>query len=167
VAGGGNFMLITAELYNPASGSWSPTGSLTISREGHTATLLRNGTVLVAGGIALPGAGFVTASAEIYDPVAGTWAGTGSLATARDIHSATLLPDGTVLVTGGRYDSPTTDETIASAELYDPAAGTWSSTGSLRAARAKHTATLLANGVVLLAGGVGDAQATTTCESYL
>ena len=77
---------------------------------------------------------------------------TGSLATARDIHTATLLPNGKVLVAGGTNDFGT----LASAELYDPASGTWTATGSLITARASHTATLLPNGKVLVAGGYGD-----------
>ena len=107
---------------------WSATGSLGTARDDHTATLLPNGKVLVAGGENGSGA---LASAELYDPATGTWSATGSLATARDYHTATLLPNGKVLVAGGFNGSGD----LASAELYDPATGTWSATGSLATAR--------------------------------
>ena len=132
---------------DPASGTWTVTGSLNTARYYHTATLLLNGMVLVAGGIdndlnALD-------SAELYDPTSGTWTVTGSLNTARIAHTATLLSNGMVLVAGG-FDSDL--NVSASAELYDHANGTWTLTGSLNTARDIHTATLLPNGMVLVAG---------------
>jgi len=80
----------------------------------------------------------------------GAWTITGSLNTARYLHTVTLLPNGMVLVAGG-LDSNFT--ALASAELYDPASGTWTATGSLNTARTSHTATLLPNGTVLVTGG--------------
>src|SRR5437764_9136216 len=84
------------------------TGSLAIARSGHTATLLHNGKVLVAGGF---DGNITLARAELYDPAKGTWSTTGSLKTARAYHTATLLANGKVLVAGGGNNS---------AELYDP-----------------------------------------------
>ena len=144
----------------PASGTWTVTGSLNTARYSHTATLLRNGMVLVAGGFDSSLTG-VSASAELYDPASGTWTPTGSLNTARVLHTATLLPNGMVLVAGG-LDSSLLDVS-ASAELYDPASGTWTAMGSLNTARSEHTATLLPNGMVLVAGGHG---ALASAELY-
>jgi galactose oxidase-like protein len=145
-------------LYDPVAGMWSPTGSLSTARSGHTATLLPNGKVLVTGGLEGGPGGlyYSVAASELYDPAAGTWSPTGSLSTARSGHTATLLPNGNVLVAGGDFvSSPNPFYVIAASELYDPAAGTWSPTGSLSTARSGHTATLLPNGTVLVAGGSG------------
>ncbi|RKH29603.1 kelch-like protein [Corallococcus sp. CA041A] len=127
------------------SGVWVPTGSMIQPRSGHTATLLPNGTVLVAGGTSN---GAPLATAEVYDPVSGTWGPTGSLAQPRSGHSATLLPNGKVLVVGGRD----ANGFVATAELYDPASGTWSPASSPLAS-GPSSATLLLNGKVLVAGG--------------
>ena len=155
VAGGMDPNLIplaSAELYNPATGTWSTTGSLAVPRSNHTATLLSNGKVLVAGGSDLHGN---LTTAELYDPATGIWTTTGSLSTARDLHTATLLPNGKVLVAGGSISSSssTPSQSLASAELYDPTTGTWTNTGTLSSARTRHAATLLPNGEVLVAGG--------------
>ena len=135
------------------------TGALGTAREFHTATLLSNGKVLVAGGF---GASGFLASAELYDPANGTWSGTGALATAREFHTATLLPNGKVLVAGGIGAGGV----LASAELYDPTTGTWSATGSLNYARGDHTATLLPNGKVLVAGGKDNSTYVESAELY-
>jgi N-acetylneuraminic acid mutarotase len=151
--------LSSAELYDPARGTWSSTGSLNVPRVEFTATLLENGKVLVVGG----GEGYELNSAELYDPATGTWSLTGSLNVARSYHAATLLENGKVLVEGGPNSS---------AELYDPATGTWSLTGFLNVGRHFHTATLLPNGKVLVVGGytsdgfVGPAGYLTSAELY-
>ena len=143
----------------PTRPGWNPTGSLNAARCGHTATLLASGKVLVVGGSNSRDCSSVSpntlASAELYDPVTGSWSDTGSLKQPRTNHTATLLPSGLVLVVGGMAASATSFDTISTAELYDPVAGDWKSTGGLIAQRAYHTATLLQNGNVLVAGGWG------------
>jgi hypothetical protein len=148
---GSSGSLNSAELYDPATGTWTATGALAEARSRHTATLLPSGKVLVVGGHS-DRSGYMV-SAELYDPATGTWATTGSLAQGRYLHTATLLPSGKVLVAGGGGLSPTYFAYLNSAELYDPATGSWSATGALAQARSRHTATLLPSGQVLVAGG--------------
>ncbi len=151
------------EYLEPKAGSWTLTGSLGTARESHTATLLPSGKVLVVGGYNT--SGFVS-SAELYDPAAGTWTATGSLHTARYFHSATLLPSGKVLVVGGFGGVGFTGTYLKSAELYDPALGSWTATGSLVFERAYHTATPLASGKVLVAGGQRGNSSLRSVELY-
>jgi N-acetylneuraminic acid mutarotase len=146
----------TPEVFDPSSGRWSRTGSMAFPRAGHTATLLTDGRLLVAGGDAVTDGG---PTAELYDPATGRWTATGSMADPRRDHAATLLPDGRVLVTGGFAGSGyTVDQPCAgphepcSAEVYDPATGRWTATGSMHADRVGHTATLLPDGTVLVVG---------------
>jgi IPT/TIG domain/Kelch motif/Galactose oxidase, central domain len=132
-----------------ATGSWTLTGSMTVTRTNATATLLQNGEVLVAGGNSASNGAL--SSAELYNPATGTWALTGSMTTARYEQTATLLQNGEVLVVGGMND---TTSDLGTAEVYNPAAGTWAATGSMADdPGAGGTATLLPNGTVLVAGG--------------
>lgn len=137
---------ISQSLAHAATGTWSSTGSMADVRHAHTATLLQNGKVLVAGRY-----GGVSISAELYDSATGTWATTGEMFKTSYGHTATLLQNGKVLVTGGWGDTGN----LSRAELYDPEAGTWAATGEMGAPRSSHTATLLSNGKVLVAGGEG------------
>jgi hypothetical protein len=143
-----------------SSGLFTPTGSLQKGRGDHTATLLADGKVLVAGGAnravdhhCLGG----IASAELYDPVAGTFASTGTLTSERYAHSATLLQNGRVLVAGGFGNTNDCQDVGVqaqnTAELYDPVTGLFTSTGNMNAVRSYHTATPLENGKVLVTGG--------------
>jgi hypothetical protein len=145
---------------------WAPTGSMAVGRVNHTATLLPNGTVLVAGGLpfsANPTGHSAWAEAEIYNPATGSWAVTGTMTVARQSHTATLLPNGTVLVAGGVDNNSVT---LASAEIYNPATRTWTVTGSMATARSFPTATLLPSGTVLVAGGGNNSGYVASAEIY-
>jgi hypothetical protein len=143
-----------AELYDPATGTFTTTGSMLTPRYYDTATLLPNGKVLFAGGYVF-GVNPAQVAAELYDPASGTFTATGPLTVPRYDHSATLLPDGKVLIAGGTGNNNAAGQYVdyPSAELYDPAAGTFSATGGLSVARYSHTASLLLDGDVLIAGG--------------
>jgi hypothetical protein len=156
--------LATAEVYDPASGTWAPTGSMTVPVSGRILTLLPTGKVLATGGADAHG---FLATADVYDPATGTWAPTGSMSSPRDGHTTTLLPSGKVLVTGGCGDYAGTT-CFATAEVYDPASGTWSPTGSMGSFRYGHTATLLPSGRVLVTGGYDNSLGTVvmTAEEY-
>ena len=138
----------------PGTGTWLPAEPLPTGRAGHSATLLATGKVLVVGGT---DENFTfLATALLYDPATGAWAATGPLTTGRSDHSASLLADGRVLVAGGRAVGPGgIAAPTSSAEVYDPASGTWAVTDDLTGARDGHSATVLADGRVLVAGGAG------------
>jgi hypothetical protein len=165
-----------AGLYNPGTALWSPLGSsptFATERYSHTATLLPSGQVLVAGGLLTPfdcvGPNCnptPTASCELFDPATGLWSATGPLQQSRYAHTATLLSNGTVLVVGGTTDYPTINSALASVELYNPDAGTWTSSGVLGQGRLEHTATWLPSGKVLVAGGYS-AAALPPYQTYL
>ena len=164
IAGGYNSSGFSAgaELYDPATGTFSASGSLNTPRSNHATALLNTGKVLVTGGLDINGNAL--ASAELFDPGNGTFTATGNLNVARLNHTASLLSNGMVLVAGGELDSQGAN-LLVSAELFDPSTGTFTLTGNLTYARFFHTATLLSNGLVLTAGGVGP-NAATTAELY-
>jgi hypothetical protein len=119
-------------------------------RAWHTATVLPDGRILVAGG-AHANEGLT--SAEVFDPVGRTWTDVAPSNAAHSSNTATLLPDGRVLIAGGMH-------VPRSAEIFDPATGLWSVTGEMIASRTYHTATLLLDGRVLVAGGIDDTNTT-------
>ncbi len=152
IAGGFNGdYLKSTEVYDPATGLFTPSGEMKIARSGHIAIMLNNGKVLIAGGT---GEGWTfLESAELYDPESGTFSLTESMTVPRESHTATHLPNGNVLITGGHQGRRTNIVIYDSAELYDPITGTFSETGKMTVKRHKHDATLLADGRVFISGG--------------
>ena len=149
----------SAEVYDPTAGTWSPTHPMVLAPgAGASATLLQNGSVLVAGGCCGNSGGLPSGltQAQLYDPATGAWTATGSLATGRAQHTASLLPDGTVLVVGGRTIVKYNSGGITSTELYDPRTGTWHAGPASPTPHALGTATTLKDGRILLAGGAHD-----------
>ena len=141
----GEILLAAAEIYDPATSGFQPTGSMAMPRAFHAAALLADGRVLVTGGfVAVDGS--TTTSAEIYDPSTGHFGPAGAMQVAREGHSAILLTDGRVLVLGGTTVSGATD-------VYEPTAARWSPGPILQPAWTASTVTLLATGRVLVFGG--------------
>ena len=183
---------MSAEVWDPGSSIASKSGALRSARTSHTATLLPDGRVLIIGGRAHPGGGETgwidndgrsvlqaqggslsrLASAELWDPATGLFSPAGELARGRIGHSATQLPDGRVLVLGGQgLIDVEGDRGFADhpgAELWDPATGTFSAAPAMAEARSDHSATLLADGRVLVVGGggPGPGQFLRTTEIY-
>jgi hypothetical protein len=147
----------TSLLMAQPPGTFTPTGSMTTPRSSHTATLLADGRVLIAGGSnLLYGKLALTRSAELYDPSTGAFTATGNMTRTRLSQTATLLPDGKVLIAGGlnQDQSFLPMNPSPTAELYDPQTGTFTPTSDMTVARYGHVAALLANGKVLIAGGI-------------
>ncbi len=147
----------TTELFDPSTGTWTPTSAMTTARFEHTATLLEDGRVLVAGGLGPGPAGSrPLASTELFDPAAASFVRSTELSEARTNHAAVMLADKTVLVSGGlggTAGGSGGDTALASAEVFDTRRGSWTKVASLAQARTGATATVLAEGQVLVAGG--------------
>ncbi|MFF3713058.1 Kelch repeat-containing protein [Streptomyces phaeochromogenes] len=147
--------LRSAELYDPLTHAWTATGSLATPRWGHSAALLPDGSVLVAGGSTIRSGRTTTAlrSAERYDPVSGKWSPAKDMTDARTGHTAVPLDGGVVLVVGGVTPVGTADDpALAFCELYGPE-DQWVPTGSLLRARRHHQATRVSDTTVLVTGG--------------
>ncbi len=158
VAGGINnqdtrTVLNAAEIFDPQTGIWSPTGSMNIARQGCALATLTNGKILCAGGVGAGGSSL--ASTELYDPTSGSWSVSGAMIVDRNQPSATLLPNGKVLVgAGSRVVSGSSSlSPLSSMEIYDPVTGIFGLTPPLSVARYGHSALLLSSGEVLIAGG--------------
>ena len=164
LTGGGTPGTRATEIYDPGTRSWTRASEMVLGRRSHSATLLKDGRVLIAGGVVccVPSADGAsttetwTASAELYDPRTDTFRPTGSLGVARGFHQATLLADGRVLVTGGDGGAGIVDpaEILAGTEVYDPVTETFTPGAALSVPRAFHSAVLLADGRVLVVGGI-------------
>ncbi|WIX99852.1 hypothetical protein QRX60_38245 [Amycolatopsis mongoliensis] len=166
--------LAACEAFDPATGTWAPLPPMTDARTDHQAVLLQDGNVLVVGGAVPCGSGRSgqLAYCEVFDRAQEDWVVTGSLAQARTGHQATLLPDGSVLVTGGdpvvAADGTLDPHSLATAERYDPKSGTWSAAAPMPGGgRTGHRALLLSSGVVLVTGGTGTPERTAGYRSAL
>ena len=142
--------IASAEIYDPATNAWRRAATMSAPRSGHTATLLADGKVLVAGG--WNATGFLSA-AELYDRNSDTWSPAAGMSVPRTAHTATLLANGNVLVAGGGGCGCAPHGWTNRAEIYEPATNTWTSAASLALPHGDHTATLMADGRVLVAGG--------------
>ena len=152
------------EIYDTTTGAWSYTDSMKTNREGHTATLLPDGKVLVVGGYGYDNGGNLAtfSSCEIYDPLADTWSYMDSMSADRYAHTATLVPNDKLLITGGSHYNGSFWDVLSSCEIYNLSTNTWSDIESMNKQRTGHTATLLSEGKVIVVGGTNE----TSCEIY-
>ena len=146
----------STEIFNPKTGRWTIAAPMAVARVRHTATLLNDGELLVAGGATTYhlANGKVTAQAEIYNPKSNAWRAAASMSRPRYVHGAVLLADGRVLVAGGWYSESDLDPAHETADIYDPATDRWTPTGSMINARAEYGIVRLPDGRVLAAGGI-------------
>lgn len=152
----------SAELFDPVSGKFQPTGEMLVARVGHAAVLLGSGKVLIAGGWIGHG---VTDEAELYDPATGKFTAIARMSTRRGDPQMTLLHDGNVLVSGGAGDNDGSGSSIVTADIFDAATLIFRGTGMMHHARLSHTATRLPDGRVLIAGGRGS-EVNSSAEIY-
>jgi hypothetical protein len=158
---GSSAPLASAEIYDPARGSFSSIASMAKPRSGHTATLLQDGTVLIAGGGVNN-----DDSAELFDPVAGTFTlAPVPMNAQRNFHTATLLSNGQVLLVGGTDNA--VSSVVDTAEVYNPTTKTFTAIGTMTSRRWFHTATVLNNGKILITGGFQDINSSATSSAEL
>jgi hypothetical protein len=157
--------LSSAEIFDPATGNFTPAASMGTDRQSPSAALLANGKVLVTGGFGNTGFGYSAwlPSAELFDPATGSFAATGSMSTGRGMHQLTLLASGRVLATGGTNGSGII---VNTAEQFDPTTGAFTATGAMQQARELHTATLLPGGNVLIVGGSNSTGYLSSMETF-
>ena len=158
VAGGenGESTLSSAEVFDPVTGQWSPTGDLNVARSEAVAVQLIDGRVMVTGGLSRVSGSLVTLNAvEIYDVNRGKWEQAAPMLENRYGHTVNLLPGGLVLVVGGLEEvENNTKRFMGSVDVYDPEENTWTPIASTGEPRAYHTATLLTDGRIFVAGGM-------------
>jgi N-acetylneuraminic acid mutarotase len=161
--GNDNFVEKTAEIYDSGTGTWTLVGSMSRARYGHTATLLADSTVLIAGGAGPRGDLVYTVRAEVFNPYSGLWKNVDSLLTPRGFHTAILLKSGNVLVAGGLTLPANSPNRTTTAELFQTSSSKWTSTGSMTFPRsaAAYGGALLSDGRFFIAGG-----RTDTAEEY-
>lgn len=158
-SGGSAFdpVFTSSEIYDPQTKTFSPGPDMNFPRRHHLATTLKDGRVLITGGIQLAGSGFgASPNTEIFDPATSRFVSAERMNDGRWLHSATLMKDGRVLIAGGRNNNCTANcpiYALNTAEIYDPATGEFTPTGPMHIARYNHTATLLQDGRVLILGG--------------
>ena len=155
----------TVEIYDPASNTWTMAAAMSTARAAHTATLLANGKVLVAGGFT--SATGLTSSAEIYDPDSDSWSPANNMQQARTSHTATLLENGSILIAGGSSTTNTNGgSALASVEIYDPDADTWSAAAAMGTAVNNHAAVRMPDGKVMVTGGYAASGAVALTAIY-
>jgi Galactose oxidase, central domain len=154
----------SSEIYDPVAKTWTLGLKMVTARSDYASLMLATGKILFTGGENINGVSIK--NAELYNPSTGTFTATGSMTTTREEHTAVLLANGNVLVSGGNKKTLTTQTPLASAELYNPATGTWTATGSMSNARSGHTSTVLHNGNVVNAGGSDAVNELSSAELY-
>ena len=154
----------SSEIYDPTAKTWTLGLKMVTARSDYASIMLGTGKVLFTGGENINGVSIN--KAELYNPSTGKFAATGNMTATREEHTAVLLANGNVLVSGGNKKTITTQTPLASAELYNPANGTWTATGSMSNARAGHTSTVLHNGNVVNAGGSDAVNELDSAELY-
>jgi N-acetylneuraminic acid mutarotase len=154
----------SSEIYDPTAKTWTLGLKMVTARSDYASIMLGTGKVLFTGGENINGVSIK--NAELYNPSTGKFTATGNMTATREEHTAVLLANGNVLVSGGNKKTLTQQTPLASAELYNPATGTWTATGSMSNARAGHTSTVLHNGNVVNAGGSDAVNELDSAELY-
>lgn len=164
-ATGASDALISSETYDPITRLWTVGAKMVQARSDYASVMLASGKVLFIGGENINGLSI--RNAELYNPSSGTFTATGSMVASREEHTAVLLGNGNVLVSGGNKLTSTSSTPLSSAELYNPATGTWTTTGSMSNARSGHTSTVLTNGYVVDCGGSNAVNELNSSEMYI